>query len=878
LDPKQHGAERRTVTPCQIPSQGEFNLMMNRGVSLLSLGCLFLLLLQLTACGGGAISSIGGSGGGGTSFPSILTSSLPTGTMGTAYSANLKASGGKQPYSWSLKSGSLPAGLSLSRAGAVTGAPTGDGTFTSLVFQVIDANQATAESNALSIKINPRAPRVMTSSLPDGEVGASYSVSLQGTGGTAPYKWSLKAGALPGGLSLNANTGAITGVPKTAGTVGSLVFQLTDANQTRADSGSVNFQVITAPSVVTSSLSASEVGAAYSVSLQAAGGTGSYVWALKSGTLPAGLSLNAAGLVSGTPTVPGNFGSLVFQVTDSNNVNSLSGQLNIQTASAPGVVTAFLPMDNAGTPYSFSLQANGGTLPYKWSLQSGSLPAGLSFDPTTGAITGTPTTPTINSLVFQVTDAFTVSAASSGLSLQINNAQGCSAGVESKLGTQPFAFLVKGFDPNGPVAMAGSFTPDGNGNITVGNGDVNRATGVQSAAITGGTYTLGADNRGCLNLTTASGTIAFRYSLGGVNGAGAFTTGQIMEFDDTNGTGTRASGFLRLQTPSAFSAGLGGMYAFLFSGADSTGGHIGIVGSVAASGGAFSNLALDYDDAGSTGSNLTGGAGTYTSADSNGRGTASFSLSSYNLNLAFYVVNSTEAIFVSTDALLVNPIASGDALATSGPFSAANLSGSYIAHGVGLATGDTAVASIANGVFDGVSTITGGNLFQYKAGIASQFAVLSSYTVDSVSGRVFFAGNFITPVGYLVTGVPGVAAFLTGNDFAATSGVMSAQTSARPAGGNYTVGTEEDVDYSVVNQVGDFHVNTTKFTGAEDMTIAASPFLLQNQVVLSTPFSFGVDGTGTFGSNSVAVTNGSSIYVINEAPTVTHPSVTVLAK
>jgi hypothetical protein len=496
------------------------------------------------------------------------------------------------------------------------------------------------------------------------------------------------------------------------------------------------------------------------------------------------LSFSSSGIISGTPTVSGTFGSLVFEAIDTNSVNAISGHLSIRTATAPGVVTTFLPADNAGTAYSINLQAHGGTLPYTWSLRSGTMPAGLSLNPATGAITGTPTTPTLNSLVFQLTDAFAVSAVSSGINLQIYDVNGCSAGVESKLGTGPFAFLLKAFDVNGPVAIAGSFVTDGNGNITGGNEDVNRAAGPQSAAITGGTYTLGGDNRGCLNLTTASGTTAFRYSVGGVNGAGAFTTGQITEFDDSNGTGTRGSGILRLQNPSAFGAGLGGMYAFLFTGGDSAGGHIGIVGSFSASGSAFSNLALDYDDAGATGTNLTGGSGVFTGTDGNGRGTASFAITSYSLNTVFYVVNSNEVIFASTDPIATSPISSGEALATSGPFSAAKLSGKFIAHGAGLAVGDTPVAVIATATFDGVGAITAGTLFQFKAGNDSQWLVHGAYTVDSTSGRVSFTGNFVAPVGYLVTGVPGVNALLTGDDFPASSGLMSEQTSAHPSAGN----------------------------------------------------------------------------------------------
>ncbi len=124
-------------------------------------------------------------------------------------------------------------------------------------------------------------------------------------------------------------------------------------------------------------------------------------------------------------------------------------------------------------------------------------------------------------------------------------------------------------------------------------------------------------------------------------------------------------------------------------------------------------------------------------------------------------------------------------MATAGPFSAANLSGNYIAHGAGLASRNTAITSIATGTFDGVSTITGGNLFQFKAGNSSQFSVLGTYTVDPVTGRAFFTGNFITPVGYLVTGVPGVKH--CGQRLPCrTSGLMSAQSSMRPSAGNYT--------------------------------------------------------------------------------------------
>ncbi|MFZ0913070.1 MAG: Ig domain-containing protein, partial [Candidatus Korobacteraceae bacterium] len=148
----------------------------------------------------------------------VLTTSLPPGTQNTVYNVMLAATGGLTPYTWSITAGSLPVGLHLdANSGAITGTPSGAGISTFTV-QVTDLQLSTA-SKQLSITIAPAvALSITTTSLPSGTAGTAYSATLTAVGGVYPYTWSLTSGSLPFGLFLNANTGAITGTPTTAGT------------------------------------------------------------------------------------------------------------------------------------------------------------------------------------------------------------------------------------------------------------------------------------------------------------------------------------------------------------------------------------------------------------------------------------------------------------------------------------------------------------------------------------------------------------------------------------------------------------------------------------------------------------------------------------
>jgi len=147
----------------------------------------------------------------------ITTTSVPGGTEGEAYTATLGATGGTGEYTWSVASGTLPDGLSLSSAGAISGTPTAAGTF-DFTGQVNDGKNTLTQ--ALSIVVAEAAPvalAITTTSLPDGTVNQTYNATLEATGGTENYSWSVASGTLPDGLSLS-SAGAISGTPTAAGT------------------------------------------------------------------------------------------------------------------------------------------------------------------------------------------------------------------------------------------------------------------------------------------------------------------------------------------------------------------------------------------------------------------------------------------------------------------------------------------------------------------------------------------------------------------------------------------------------------------------------------------------------------------------------------
>ena len=343
----------------------------------------------------------------------ILTNSLTPGTINQPYAFALGGTGGTTPYTWGLKDGSppLPSGLTLDKDdGGIRGTPTVTSNDTH-IFTLTDATSLTVEKSLqLSIKAIPLS--ITTNSpLPQGTAGQTYSETLAASGGTGNYTWRLAASSpdLPTGLTLNLSTGEISGIP-TGTSNNNYTFTVTDQTPPTPQTATKTLRLIIGdapppPTITPNSLPSGSVLQLYTFALTTSGGTGTLTWDLANGSLPVGLNLSSAGVISGTPTTAGT-SSPTFRVRDSGNPQqSATKQLSItiNLPAAPIIQTTSLPNAIFDVPYSQILVITGGTPPLVWGVISGTLPAGLTI--TSNQISFTPSATGSFTFTVRVTDA-----------------------------------------------------------------------------------------------------------------------------------------------------------------------------------------------------------------------------------------------------------------------------------------------------------------------------------------------------------------------------------------------------------------------------------------------------------------------------------------
>ncbi len=754
--------------------------------------------------------------------------------------------------------------------------------------------QATQSSSATFTVYPP--PSIVTTILPTGTPTYIYHTSLGATGGVTPYNWSLVSGTLPAGVTMN-NAGVIFGTP-TAGSTSTITVKVTDSSS--APGGPMSAQqtfTLTIVGVLTipaGPLPTGTVGFSYSATLPYIGGLPPLAWSIYSGNLPSGLVLQKNGVISGTPTVAGTY-SFQIEVVDSSPIQQMYTSSNFSITINPSgpltIQTTSLLDGTVDIPYQAQLVSTGGSPPLVWIITAGELPSGLTLNPETGAISGTPTAaPGAYSFTVQVSDTSTPPEVSAQpLSITINPAvAACSSTGNNSLLLGQYAFSLRGFNGTGFIAVVGSFTADGNGNVTAGEADTNGVLGAQygNLILSATSYSVGPDNRGCATLATPFGTFYTRFVVGDLID-GSATAGRIIEFDTPGSSAYVAAGQILQQNETAFLAPLTGSYELQTAGWDATtSGRVACVGIVSGTANKFSYLQQDCNDAGtvtntinvSTSENTL--VNTYTAADTNGRGTGIHSVGQGTSTFTFYWVSQTELFVVNSDP---SPTFSGvwqqeNVPSGSTAFSQSSFSGNvaFYSSGVGL-SGPGGDVSIATEAADGVSTVTS-QLYRDIAGAFQNSTPSCTYTVVAI-GRMTLGGNNCgssPPISYLDAFN---SAFVLGTDSSIELGTFQPQTTGltnTSLAGHYYFGTSEVVSQDAQADVGLLTLTTNGIVTST--TDTASTTTQTVGVEGSDTLSVNADGSfslGSSGAATVGVAISGAKFVRISTPTMTYPTLQI---
>jgi uncharacterized repeat protein (TIGR01451 family) len=581
-------------------------------------------------------------------------------------------------------------------------------------------------------------------------------------------------------------------------------------------------------------------------------------------------------VLSITKTHAGNFTqgqqNATYTVTVSNSGTlSTSGTVTV-TETIPSGLTL---VSMTGTGWTCPGTAGANTCDRSDVLATGSSYPAITATVNVGASAGSPQ-------VNQVS-ASGGGSATGNASDSTNIGTNCPTGGNLGVLTGQYAFTLSGFDSGGPVALGGSFNATGDGHIasTVGVEDVNRSTGVQNLTINtaSSSYTVGADNRGCLTINTTAGTSVFRFSLGSFS-SGVATNGHLIEFDTT---GTTGSGVIKKQdTTTAFSNTLiSGNYAFGLSSPFATSStRFAAAGVGTFTAGIITSGALDGNDGGNidnTGtSNYPASPVSFTglyNIGGNGRGTMSFAVGTSAVNSAVYVVSSGELLIVNIDSQASGAPFTGSILKQSGAFTASSLNATFI-------LGINSTSGTGADVLLGLVTPSGTGTFAFSGdennagALAAQSFTNGTYSVAS-NGRVTISGTGShNPVFYLVSANKG---FVVGTDSAVASGSFEPQTGGpftnASVNGTFSFGSITPVEANVSDESGVATFNGLGgISGTSDSTTGST---LNSGQAFSETYSFAASGRGTLVSGNSIFYLISPTKVLIMSTTDTEPSIQV---
>ena len=644
-----------------------------------------------------------------------------------------------------------------------------------------------AASGTATVYVGAGSPVVVTVSPSSATVLVAqtqrFSAQVTGTNNTA-VTWSVSGiGCAGASCGIVSQSGLYTAPPTQPTPPNVTVTATSQADSTRSGSAIVvivpNVVVSVSPTAV--QLTTGQQ-AQFTATVSGSNNT-TVTWSI-SGTGCSGLTcgtINAAGLYTAPSQVPNPPNVAVTATAQADPSKHATATV---TVNAPITVTVAPQTAQVvvKTQQQFAATVTGSSnKSVNWSLSGTACPSSCGTINGTGLYTAPAAAPG---------SAVTVTATS-----QANNRSSGSATVQvissnnSRFSGQ-YAFLFSGTDTNGFYEAAGSFSADGQGNITAGVEDVNRVSGPVSNVAFSGTYSVKGDNRGTLVITSSQGTYSYAFALN--------SNASVARMIEIDNSGIRGAGVIKLQDPIAFSnTAIAGGYALNLTGADFTGGRIGVLASIFPSGSGFiSGSSLDVNDAGSLLPTFIDFTGAY-NITSNGRGTLSLNLPGFGsgtFNFAIYVVSASELFLVSADVLNGgNPLFSGSALQQVGaPYNSSSFSGHSVFYQTGVSGGAPDV-SVGRLTYNGHGNIT--IQFDENAGGTVQIAnVLTGAYAVSLNGRTILnlvnaqTNQVSTAIMYAISQN---TAFIMDDSASVRSGYLESQLVAPPFDdaefvGNYT--------------------------------------------------------------------------------------------
>jgi hypothetical protein len=369
---------------------------------------------------------------------SVLTTSLPPLTTGVFYQQVLQGFGGIHPYTWSLNPASpvLPAGLSLTSSGVLSGTPTGSSYNQTILVNLTDSRSPAVVSSQGLPLVMDNSLKISTTALPNIIPGQWYSFQLSATGGTGSYSWSLPVSGftLPAGITFSSTTGVFTGVfsgVPTPNYSSSVTITVTSGSSTQTKV----FTLATGTAellIDTSGVGLINRGNPYQGILRSFNAVQPPVqWQVTPNSpnvLPAGLSLQAnsgdngvTAIISGTSVVKadGSTGYPQIPITVSavdSAQNSAQTFLLLTTTSSLAITTPALPIATVGGIYNVTLNATGGAPPYTWDVDptSPNTLAGSGMTLTSaGVLSGSGVSVMSPNILFRVRDSLTPANADS---------------------------------------------------------------------------------------------------------------------------------------------------------------------------------------------------------------------------------------------------------------------------------------------------------------------------------------------------------------------------------------------------------------------------------------------------------------------------------